>query len=286
MTDTQKDSRDLSFVPVRNAAPKRLTAEQIETYNREGFVKPLTAFTGKAVEANRAYFDRLLGMLDGGPGGVGARFGGAYAINCYQARCRGIYDLCMNPTILDHVEDIVGPNVICWASHFFCKLPHDTRAVPWHQDASYWHLSPSRTVTVWLAIDDSDEENSAMKFIPGTHAMGHLSWKKAEGPVVLDQEIEGAESLGEPVHDVLAAGQFSLHADMLAHGSDPNASDRRRCGLTIRYCPPEVRRTSDKWLTESIICRGEDPDGYWEHHPRPAGEDLSRIDGPKNVGGN
>jgi ectoine hydroxylase-related dioxygenase (phytanoyl-CoA dioxygenase family) len=53
--------------------------------------------------------------------------------------------------------------------------------VPWHQDASFWKLSPARTVTVWLAIDDADEENAAMRFIPGTHDKGEIEtsrWAK------------------------------------------------------------------------------------------------------------
>ena len=116
----------------------------------------------------------------------------------------------------------------------------------------------SRTVTVWLAIDDADAENSAMEFIPGTHRLGHLKFNQAAGPAVLNQEIENATQYGEPVVDELKAGEISLHADMLAHGSPPNRSDRRRGGLTIRYCPTTVRSTAG-WNTNSIIVRGSDP---------------------------
>lgn len=91
---------------------------------------------------------------------------------------------------------------------------------------------------------------------------------------------------GPPVYDTLKAGQFSLHADMLVHGSDPNTSERRRCGLTLRYCPPQVRRIRERWKTEELICRGRDPEGYWRHHPRPAGDDLSIGGRPMSVGGN
>ena len=273
--------RDLSFKPVTTETPKRLTREQIATYNREGYVKPFTAFSPDEMADVSGYFDSLLDKLKAFQDGRDA-----YAINCYQARCAGLYDLCTHPRILDAVEDIVGPDIICWASHYFCKLPHDPKAVPWHQDASYWDLTPARTVTVWLAIDDADEENSAMKFIPRTHNLGHLKWRKAKVPCVLDQEVVDVEQLGEPVYDTLKAGEFSLHADMLVHGSDPNASARRRCGLTLRYCPPTVRRASERWKTEEIICRGHDPAGYWQHHPRPDGDDLALERRPMSVGGN
>jgi non-haem Fe2+, alpha-ketoglutarate-dependent halogenase len=280
-TDPLGENRDLSFQDCATTDPKRLSREQIEAYNRDGYLRPFDAFGAEEVERNRAYFDSLLDQINALRDGRDS-----YALNCYQARCRGIYDLTMNPLILDHVEDIIGPNIICWATHYFCKMPFDERAVAWHQDASYWHLSPARTVTVWLAIDDADAENSAMRFIPGTHRLGPLKWRRPTGPAVLDQEIVDADQLGEPVYDELKAGQFSLHADMLAHGSEPNASARRRGGLTMRYCPPEVRMTHSDWSAAAIICRGEDPAGYWTSCPRPASDDISRRDKPQSIGGN
>jgi len=279
--DPYGENRDLGFQPAREVPGKRLRAEQVAQYNADGYLCPFTAFDSAGAEANRAYFDRLFDEVKSANDGRDS-----YALNCYQARCRGIWDLCTHPVILDYVEDILGPDIICWASHFFCKMPHDPKAVPWHQDASYWHMSPARTVTVWLAIDDADEENSAMMFLPGTHTMGPLKWRESNRPSVLNQEIVDIETLGTPVFDILCAGQFSLHADMLAHGSEPNHSARRRCGLTIRYCPPSVRCTNDAWRPESIICRGTDPAGYWQHHPRPAGDDVSRDRKPVNIGGN
>jgi len=273
---------DLSFKPVRNTDPKQLSADHIAFYNSEGYVTPLDVFSAHEAEANREYFDRLLDQ-------VANR--GAYSINCYQARCRGIWDLCTEPRLLDLVEDLIGPDIVCWASHFFCKMPHDDKLVPWHQDASYWKLSPARTVTVWLAIDDANDENSAMRFIPRTHNCGHLDRlkiDKAKRASVLHLETAGADQMGNPVTNNLKAGQVSLHADMLVHGSAPNQSERRRCGLTIRYCPPDVFFTDENWArsVEAIICRGTDATGNWQHHTRPKHDDITNDKGPLNIGGN
>ena len=274
MSDT-----DLSFAAVTNAHPAWLSAAQIDAFNQFGFIRPLDVFSEGACAANRAYFDSLLRQVP---------TTGAYSINCYQARCAGIWDLCVTPRILDYVQDLIGPNIICWASHFFCKMPFDSKTVPWHQDAAYWHLSPARTVTAWLAIDDADEGNSAMRFIAGTHQRGRLAIAKSQGEAVLELETVGAEALGTPVSDCLKAGQISLHADMLVHGSLPNTSARRRCGLTIRYCPPEVGFTDEKWArsVEPIICRGTDPYGRWRHRVKPSGDNPALSNGPHNIGGN
>ena len=281
MRSENREALDLSFRPVVNDRPKALSAAQVAHYNAEGYVKPLRVFDDAEAAGNRAYFDWLLAEMSRQNDGRDS-----YAINAYHVRCAGIWDIMTNPRILDLVEDIIGPDIVAWGSHFFCKLPHDPKAVPWHQDASYWPLTPARTVTVWLAIDDADAENAAMQFLPGTHRLGPLEWREANRPSVLNQEIVGAETLGRPVTDDLRAGEMSLHADMLAHGSSPNGSGRRRCGLTVRYCPPSVRALDPGWARQSILCRGSDPSGHWAHNPRPDGEDVSPGNKPKSIGGN
>jgi hypothetical protein len=277
-----KETRDLSFRPVVNPNPKRLTPRQIEFFNEQGYIKPIRIFDEAGAASNRFYFDRLLdtmrAMKDGRDG--------SYAINGYHVCCEGLWDIVTNPVILDYVEDLIGPNIIAWGSHFFCKQPNDPKHVPWHQDASYWPLTPARTVTVWLAIDDADIENSAMLFLPGTHRNGPLAWEQTEKPAVLHQEIVNVAQYGHPVADELKAGEMSLHADMLAHGSTPNTSDRRRCGLTIRYCPPIVQGVDPGWTKQAVICRGADASGKWLHNPRPVGDNLAPDKKPKSIGGN
>lgn len=274
-----KDKLDLSFRPVTNPTPKKLTPEQIEQYNRLGYVAPFDAYSHDEIAALRRYFDKLL--ADMGPDG-------AFGINCYQARLSGLWDIATDPRLLDYVEDVVGPNIVCWATAVLSKPAGSQKYVPWHQDASFWGLNPARTVTVWLAIDDADEQNSAMLWIPGTHDKGHLPLEEAENDSVFHIQTANADGMGAPVVDELKAGQFSLHADMLVHGSRANHSKRRRCGLTLRYCPPEVRIVDDGWArgVEAIICRGEDPSGYWRHHGRPANNDITKTSTPHAYGNN
>ena len=256
--------RDLQFYPVANPAPRTLTPAQIAAYNARGYLSGFRAFTGSDAVKNRAASDRVLDRF------IKAGLG-SYAIDRWHDRIETIYDLATAPAILDVVEDIVGPNIICWATHYFCKMPGDDMGVAWHQDCSYWALTPSKTVTVWLAIDDADVENGCMRVIPGSHVHGHIAFRDSEAGErnVLTQTIDGADTLGTPVNVELKAGEFSLHSDLLVHGSLPNRSRRRRCGLTLRYCSPDVHAYWD-WNTWSIICRGVDSSGHWANVPRPA----------------
>lgn len=275
----QPANLDLSFKPVALKPGSPLTAAQVAAYNAEGYLAPFDVFDAAEIGKIRAYINRL--MDDMGPDG-------AYGINCYQARLAGLWDIATTPAILDLVEAIIGPDILCWASAVLSKPARDPRTVPWHQDAAFWHLSPARTVTVWLAIDDADPENAAMQFVPASHDKGVLKVKAAEGDAVFHMEAEVPTDLPPPVSNDLRAGQVSLHADMLVHGSPANTSDRRRCGLTLRYCPPQVEITNPNWAqgVEAILCRGRDLSGRWVHHPRPVSDDITQVNSPHVIGNN
>jgi len=255
--------RNLQFHPSEVQNPQTLTREQVAAFNENGFLKPLAVFSSEEISDIRAYFDRLLER-------VLAEGGDSYSISTAHLKYGRVYDLLTEPRILAYVKDILGDNVIGWGSHFFCKMPRDHKKVYWHQDASYWPLSPSKAVTVWLAIDDADVENACMRFIPRSHHYGHLTYRLTDDSedAVLNQEVENAEEFGKPVDDVLRAGEMSLHTDLLLHGSEANDSDRRRCGLTLRYCSADVRAEMG-WNAKGVIVSGNDPDNHWANPPRP-----------------
>ena len=258
--------RDLRFHPVTNPAPAVLTSAQVEQFNRDGYVRGLKIFSAAEIGEIRGYFDALLAK-------VLAAGGDSYSISTAHAKYGRVFDLLRHPRIVACVRDLLGLNVIGWGSHFFCKMPKDGKAVAWHQDASYWPLSPSKAVTVWLAIDDADVENACMRFIAGSHHHGHLTYRESNPGEhnVLNQTIDNPLQFGAAVDDILQAGEISIHSDLLLHGSEANESDRRRCGLTLRYCAAEVRAGMD-WNQKGVFVSGSDPTGHWSNRTRPTTE--------------
>jgi hypothetical protein len=264
--DITRLERDLRFHPSTVQYPQTLTRQQVEAFNRDGYVKGLRIFSSEEMAAQRAYFDALLAR-------VLAEGGDSYSISTAHLKYGKVYDLITHVRIVRCVRDLLGENVVGWGSHYFCKLPRDGKVVHWHQDASYWPMTPSKTVTAWLAIDDADVENACMRFIPGSHHFGHLTYQLTEDAedAVLNQKVENAEQFGQPVDVELRAGEISLHSDLLLHGSAANRSDRRRCGLTLRYCAADVRAGLG-WNAKGVVVSGEDPSGHWANPPRPGSD--------------
>ena len=260
----ERSNKRFEFTPASCEAPQVLSVAQIETFNREGFIHGLQLFAPEAIAEIRNYFDMLLvETLRSGKS--------SYSISTAHLKHGRVHDILNQTRLGEMMRDLIGPNVIGWGSHFFCKMPKDGKAVSWHQDVSYWPLSDSKTITVWLAIDDSDLENGCMEVIPESHRNGllHCRESQQEENNVLNQTIDSKLDWPDPVPLCLEAGEISIHSDLLIHGSKPNKSHRRRCGLTLRYCPPEVR-AGESWNKKGVWVIGGDPENHWFNARRPA----------------
>ena len=261
--DLSKVERDLRFHPSTTTRPKVLTPEQIEAFNRDGYLAGLRIFDTDEIADIRRYFDDLLAKTL-------AAGGDSYSISTAHLGHGRVYDILTDPRVVGRIKDLLGEDVVAWGSHFFCKMPGDGKRVSWHQDSSYWPLTPSMAVTAWLAIDDASVENACMRYIPGSHHLGHLTYTLSENDEgnVLNQTVAGVESLREPINVELKAGEISIHSDLLLHGSEANQSKKRRCGLTLRYCPTVVRAGLG-WNAKGVIVSGRDESGHWANPPRP-----------------
>jgi hypothetical protein len=270
-----EEPRDLRFIPANPRLPRTLSRSQVEQFNREGFLSGLPAFGDEKILEIRHYFDNLLtNVLSANDRR------NSYSINAYHLVCAGLYDLILSPVLLDYVEDLLGPDFACWGNHLFCKLPKDPMEVPLHQDGSYWPISPSQTVTVWLALDDANEENAAMQFVPGSHLGGPLPHDDLplDGTRVLKRQVTDPSHYGERFTNSLRAGEISIHSDMLLHGSGFNRSNRRRAGMTFRYAAAKVKPLPghDYWFKPAVHCRGTLPK-HWPHRHRPPGENPEKL---------
>jgi hypothetical protein len=182
-------------------------------------------------------------------------------------------ELVRHPRILDAVESLFGPDLLCWSSSFFIKEPDNTAFVSWHQDATYWGLSSPDVTTVWLAFTPANRVNGCMAFVPGTQHLqvAHQDTFAEANLLTRGQEIAVEVDESQAVYVELRPGQASMHHVMLFHGSAPNHSADRRIGYAIRYIPTHVRQIAGDRGSATLV-RGVDRYGHFDLEPPPAAE--------------
>ena len=244
--------------------PRSLSPLQVETYRDRGFVCPLPALSSAEAAAVRGHveaFERRTGLV-----------AGHVIRNKGHLKLTRLYDLIFHPRILDAVESVLGPDILCWGSSLFVKEAADPGFVAWHQDAYYWGLEPDDVVSAWIALAPSTLENGAMRVIPGSHRMAALAHKRSapDSANMLFTHEELAQDVDESqaVDLVLGQGEMSLHHVKILHGSPPNRSAGRRMGYAIRYVAPHVRQRGDQ--NSATLVRGTDRYGYFANDPVPA----------------
>ena len=242
--------------------PKLLTETQIERFWAEGFLAPIRVMPeADAVEYRR----RLEGFeaTTGGPMRGDLRHKSHLLFTWLN-------DLIRHPRILDAIEDIYGPDLLCWSSSFFIKEQESRSFVSWHQDSTYWGLSKPDVVTAWVAFTDANEGNGAMQVIPGTHLIDqvpHRDTFEKHNLLTRGQEIAVEVDEAKAVRLDLKPGEMSLHHVRLFHGSPPNLSFDRRIGYAIRYIPTSLRQLEGD--DSATLVRGEDRFGHFAPEPRP-----------------
>lgn len=243
-------------------AGKVLTADARARYAEAGYLFPLPALPAGEVADLRRHLERIEARL-GGPL-AGPRRHKAHLLFPW------LWDLVFDPRILDPVEDLLGPDLLCWSTSFFIKEAGDPGFVSWHQDATYWGLSTPDVATAWVALSPSTVESGAMRVIPGTHRtqVAHRDTFNPDNLLTRGQEVTVDVDPAQAVDLVLAPGEMSLHHVLLVHGSEPNRSNERRIGFAIRYVPTHVKQVAGA-RDSAVLVRGVDRYRHFEAEHRP-----------------
>lgn len=242
--------------------PKILTQEQVDAYWRDGCIFPIRVMSPEAAGEIRARLEAFERQA-GGPLKGDLRHKSHLLFSW-------LGDLVREERILDAVEDLYGPNLLCWTTNFFIKEARNPAFVSWHQDSTYWGLDRPDVVTAWVALTPANRSNGAMGYIPGTHTseqIPHRDTFAKNNLLTRGQEIAVEVSEDEAVTIELQPGEMSLHHVRLVHGSPPNPSDDRRIGFAIRYIPTSVRQVAGE--DSATLVRGVDEHRHFGPEPRP-----------------
>ena len=242
---------------------KLLNENAIAQYNREGYYFPVRILDDEQVAANRARLEKFE-ATQGSPI-EGAQRSKSHLLFTW------VDGLMRYEKILDAVEDLIGPDILCWNTFFWIKEPLSETFVSWHQDLRYWGLDTDNLVSVWLALSPATLETGCMRVLPGSHKgdlLPHTDEYKQHNLLTRGQEIAVEVDEAKAVAMPLQPGEISLHNVRLAHASGPNRSKGRRIGLSMHYMPTRTKQTIGEWDSAALV-RGTDRFGHFKEPPRP-----------------
>jgi hypothetical protein len=242
---------------------KILAQQQVEQFWRDGCIFPVRVMSPDAAAEIRARLEDFEAK-SGGPLKGDLRHKSHLLFSW-------LGDLVRQERIVDAIEDLYGPDLLCWTTNFFIKEANNPAFVSWHQDSTYWGLDKPDVVTAWVALTPSNAANGAMAFIPGTHTRDQIPHRDTfaqNNLLTRGQEVAVEVDESQAVTIALQPGEMSLHHVRLVHGSPPNPSNDRRIGFAIRYIPTRVAQVAGD--DSATLVRGVDEHRHFALEPRPA----------------
>jgi len=183
-------------------------------------------------------------------------------------------ELVRHPAILDGIEALVGPDILVFHTTVWFKAPYSANHVPWHQDGTYFGLSPFEHVTAWVALTPSTEAMGCVEIVPRSHSSGQLAHADKPDPSLM---VSRGQTLVMDIDDsaavqmVMEPGDVSFHHTMAVHRSGPNTTDAPRIGIGISYIPTQVHHVGETRLSATLV-RGIDRHGHFDPEPAPNGD--------------
>jgi ectoine hydroxylase-related dioxygenase (phytanoyl-CoA dioxygenase family) len=234
----------------------RLSAEQIQFYQTNGYLSGLRLLNDDQVAALRAELGQLTDPSHPGnelfyefhsnestnPNKTLFHALGAWRV------ARGFHDLLWNPAFLMPASQLLRGPVRFWHDQIFSKPAHHGGVVAWHQDYSYWtRTTPVAHLSCWIGLDDSTRANGCVHYVPGSHRWNLLPITGLADDMDAIQAVLSDEQKKnfKPVAIELKQGEASFHHPLMVHGSFENETEHPRRAAVINVFRDGVRSSSD-----------------------------------------
>ena len=136
-------------------------------------------------------------------------------------------------------DEAVGRNM-----QYFNKPPRVGQSTPPHQDGYYFMLKPCVAVTMWLALEQVDEETGCVRYLEGSHKAGIQPHERTE-TVGFSQQVKDFSGLGTRYRErafPAEPGTLLAHDAATVHFAGANRSPTRtRQALGFIYYAKRAR---------------------------------------------
>jgi len=243
---------------------RQLTAEQVEQFDRDGFVVVPGVF-------DAATLAEVVAEIDGFEAKVEAYLSstesqrlsiaeaGAITFTTHLVtRSPRLRAFARHPFFTGVCADLVGPDVNLYWDQAVYKKPEKPRRFPWHQDNGYAYVEPQQYLTCWVALTDATADNGCPQVARGLHRMGTLAHTFVDPlgwecfPSIDRDDVAVAE---------VPAGGVVVFSSLTPHLTGPNVTDAARKAYILQYAPrgAEVLQ-GDPAAAPTERVRADDPD--------------------------
>jgi hypothetical protein len=162
-------------------------------------------------------------------------------------------DLASVPELIGLNENVVRPlhgvTGDFYNSYLWAKPSKVGSEKPWHQDALFikdeFYETYEDVYTIWIAVDDSREDNGCLRFLPGSHRGKVLHQPEGLDPDDLfasprEPSLDIARLWPDltPVTIPRKPGSAVLFGGFTAHTSSPNVTEDQRRAVSYVYSLP------------------------------------------------
>ena len=151
-------------------------------------------------------------------------------------------------------RELLGQSAVPSFEHAIMKPPGSERSTPWHQDEAF---RPDGSLdyeqlSIWVPLQDVDQDNGCMRYVPGSHLGAVLDHRPAGGDPRL-HALEYANEAFEPTDAVacpLRVGGAVIHHGRTLHGAFGNSGADPRYAYVMAFRIPaaeDARRHDFPW---------------------------------------
>ena len=246
----------------------RLTEEQIDHYQREGYVVLRELIPTDDLERYDARFHQyVLGerdlpedmkimqdvMVVKGAVEPTTPVHGVNKLLCLE-NDETLFGFARHPELVEAVQSLLGDELYSLSSNVFNKPPGVDGRHPMHQDLRYFKLRPADGIVgVWTAMLPATRAHGCLAVIPRSHKNELLDHENPEWEYV-NHGFYGISDidLDARVHVEMSPGDTLLFHPLIVHGSGRNRSGEFRRAISIHYASGRCESPKPDWQTKGL----------------------------------
>lgn len=172
----------------------------------------------------------------------------------------------LSKSVLDLVEDLIGPDIGFLTSTVFLKKARSPEQAHWHKDIYMLEnfFDKYEVLNMLIALDPANSETGGLRYLKASH----LETYEHETPNGKNSLFKAGTMIDPAVIDLdravqvnLEPNQASVHWATTVHGSGPNLSEFDRCLVSAKFFSTSIKCHVDQLPNTSLrplLVRGQD----------------------------